>query len=179
MAPKKALLLACGSFNPPTNMHLRLFGMCTDCLLLLLSTLKFEFEFDLSELAKDHLRTKGVEVLGGIISPVNDAYQKKDLLPAQHRTKMVELAVQKYDFVRCSKWEAEQSQWIRTRNVLDEYKNQVCVVISTNRNLKVHSLMLLLIGCSIGTDRHWTQLAAQIRARRQRRTSTVILVVWR
>ena len=94
--------------------------------MLIASAERFEFEFDLSELAKDHLRTKGVEVLGGIISPVNDAYQKKDLLPAQHRTKMVELAVQKYDFVRCSNWEAEQSQWIRTRNVLDEYKNQVC-----------------------------------------------------
>lgn len=26
MAPRKVILLACGSFNPPTNMHLRMFG---------------------------------------------------------------------------------------------------------------------------------------------------------
>ena len=27
-SPQKVVLLACGSFNPPTNMHLRMFGMC-------------------------------------------------------------------------------------------------------------------------------------------------------
>ena len=89
------------------------------------------FYFFPTELAKDHLRSKGVDVLGGIISPVNDAYQKKGLIPAQHRTKMVELAVQNYDLVRCSKWETEQSEWIRTRRALDEYKNQIAQMIKT------------------------------------------------
>ena len=77
------------------------------------------------------MRAKGIDVLGGIISPVNDAYEKKGLLSAQHRIKMAELAVQKYDFVRCSKWEVEQSQWIRTRNVLDEYRNQLAQMAKT------------------------------------------------
>ena len=77
------------------------------------------------------MRAKGIDVLGGIISPVNDAYEKKGLLSAQHRIKMTELAVQKYDFVRCSKWEVEQSQWIRTRNVLDEYRNQLAQMAKT------------------------------------------------
>jgi len=85
----------------------------------------------LFELAKDHLRANGIDVLGGIISPVHDAYQKKDLISAQHRIKMAELAVQKYDFVKCSKWEAEQSQWIRTRQVLDEYSNQLAEMAKT------------------------------------------------
>lgn len=78
-----------------------------------------------SELARDHLRGKGIEVLGGIISPVNDEYKKKDLAPASQRVKMVELAVQSYDFVKCSSWEADQSQWTRTRAVLDQYSSQV------------------------------------------------------
>jgi nicotinamide mononucleotide adenylyltransferase len=48
------VLVATGSFNPPTFMHLRMF-----------------------ELARDELRSKGFHVLGGYMSPVNDAYKKK------------------------------------------------------------------------------------------------------
>ena len=80
----------------------------------------------ISELAKDHLTAKGIQVLGGIISPVNDAYEKKSLkVKSSHRIKMVDLALQNYNFVKCSKWEAEQSQWTRTRAVLDQYNSQV------------------------------------------------------
>ena len=80
----------------------------------------------ISELAKDHLTGKGIRVLGGIVSPVNDAYEKKSLtVNSSHRVKMVNLALQNYDFVKCSKWEAEQSQWMRTRAVLDHYDSQV------------------------------------------------------
>jgi hypothetical protein len=79
-----------------------------------------------SELAKDHLTGKGIRVLGGIVSPVNDAYEKKSLtVNSSHRVKMVNLALQNYDFVKCSKWEAEQSKWTRTRAVLDHYDSQV------------------------------------------------------
>ncbi|KAF2947605.1 hypothetical protein DAI22_02g381400 [Oryza sativa Japonica Group] len=49
-----AVLVATGSFNPPTYMHLRMF-----------------------ELAKDELQQRGYSVLGGYMSPVNDAYKKK------------------------------------------------------------------------------------------------------
>jgi len=102
------VLLACGSFNPPTNMHLRLF-----------------------EIAKDHLTAKGIQVLGGVISPVNDNYAKKSLnVNSSHRVKMVDLAIQNYDFVKCSRWEAEQSQWTRTRAVLDHYNSQIIQAMS-------------------------------------------------
>lgn len=99
---RPAVLLACGSFNPPTHMHLRLF-----------------------ELARDGLISKGVPVLGGVISPVNDGYGKKGLLPAHHRLKMVNLAVQNYDLVKCSPWETQQTEWSRTRAVLDHYQEQI------------------------------------------------------
>jgi len=80
----------------------------------------------LFELARDHLTTKGIQVLGGIISPVNDAYEKKSLtVKSSHRVNMVNLALQNYDFVKCSKWEAEQTYWTRTRTALDEYKSQI------------------------------------------------------
>ncbi|GKV19359.1 hypothetical protein SLEP1_g29635 [Rubroshorea leprosula] len=48
------VLVATGSFNPPTFMHLRMF-----------------------ELARDALNAEGYCVIGGYMSPVNDAYKKK------------------------------------------------------------------------------------------------------
>lgn len=101
---KSAVLLSCGSFNPPTIMHLRLF-----------------------ELAKDHLSKGGHDVLGGIISPVHDNYKekKRSLIPANHRIKMVELCLRDYGFVKCSKWETQQDDWTRTRQVLEQHLSQM------------------------------------------------------
>merc|ERR1719431_1837980 len=63
---QRVIFLACGSFNPPTNMHLRLF-----------------------ELAKDHFRRHQPlsSVLGGVISPTHDAYNKHkpSLISSTHR----------------------------------------------------------------------------------------------
>uniref|UniRef100_A0A0D9Z021 Cytidyltransferase-like domain-containing protein n=1 Tax=Oryza glumipatula TaxID=40148 RepID=A0A0D9Z021_9ORYZ len=58
-----AVLVATGSFNPPTYMHLRMF-----------------------ELAKDELQQRGYSVLGGYMSPVNDAYKKKAMQKGFQRT---------------------------------------------------------------------------------------------
>ena len=101
---KKALLLSCGSFNPPTIMHLRLF-----------------------ELARNHLNNCDYDVLGGMISPVHDKYKEKkaSLIPAKHRINMVELSLLDYDFVKCSKWETRQEEWTRTRQVLEEHLRQI------------------------------------------------------
>ncbi|GFT66086.1 hypothetical protein NPIL_560021, partial [Nephila pilipes] len=54
----------------------------------------------LFELARDFLHNTGrYHVVGGIISPVNDAYKKKDLISAKHRCEMVDLALQCNDWV--------------------------------------------------------------------------------
>lgn len=58
------------------------------------------------------------QVIGGIISPVNDNYKKKDLVAAQHRVAMVQLALQTSDWIRVDPWESEQPQWIETVKVL-------------------------------------------------------------
>lgn len=57
------LLVACGSFSPITNLHLRMFVMAADYV-------KFSTEF---------------ELIGGYLSPVSDAYRKAGLASAQHR----------------------------------------------------------------------------------------------
>ncbi|KAJ8945109.1 hypothetical protein NQ318_001574 [Aromia moschata] len=100
MAPIKVVLLACGSFNPPTNMHLRMF-----------------------EIARDHLHRLGTHmVIGGIISPVHDAYGKKELEASSHRLAMTRLALQNHDWVRLSEWECAQESWSRTRQVLQYHQ---------------------------------------------------------
>ncbi|KAM0925465.1 hypothetical protein ACQ4PT_004137 [Festuca glaucescens] len=97
------VLVATGSFNPPTYMHLRMF-----------------------ELAKDELQQRGYSVLGGYMSPVNDAYKKKDLLPAIHRIRLCELACGSSSFVMVDPWEAMQKGYQRTLTVLSRVKNSLC-----------------------------------------------------
>ena len=67
-------------------MHLRLFGKPIKELKItildfihLLTHLVHIWYSKISELAKDGLCSKGINVLGGVISPVNDAYQKKGM----------------------------------------------------------------------------------------------------
>jgi len=102
-AKTKIILLSCGSFNPITHMHLRLF-----------------------ELAKDALNRTGLfDVIAGFISPVNDAYGKEGLLPATHRLEMIRLATQTSDWIKLDDWEAKQPEWQRTRLVLDNAKERL------------------------------------------------------
>ncbi|CAN6245643.1 unnamed protein product [Urochloa humidicola] len=87
------VLVATGSFNPPTYMHLRMF-----------------------ELAKDELQQRGSCVLGGYMSPVNDAYKKK----------FCEFACKSSSFVMVDPWEAMQKSYQRTLTVLSRIKNSLC-----------------------------------------------------
>ncbi|NWX96231.1 NMNA3 adenylyltransferase, partial [Nothoprocta ornata] len=95
------ILLACGSFNPITNMHMRLF-----------------------ELARDHLHQTGqYEVIEGIVSPVSDDYGKQGLVSAKHRVAMARLALETSDWIRVDPWESEQETWTETVRVLRHHYN--------------------------------------------------------
>ncbi|CAH1782803.1 unnamed protein product [Owenia fusiformis] len=109
-SPAKVVLLACGSFNPVTNMHLRMF-----------------------ELARDSLqRTGRYRVVGGIISPVNDKYAKKDLVSAKHRCSMVRTALKSSDWIRMDPWESEQEQWQETAKVLEHHQRNLDSISNAN-----------------------------------------------
>ena len=58
------VLVACGSFSPITNLHLRMFEMVAD-------HVRFHTEY---------------EIVGGFLSPVSDAYEKAGLASAKHRS---------------------------------------------------------------------------------------------
>ncbi|XP_005732956.1 nicotinamide/nicotinic acid mononucleotide adenylyltransferase 1 [Pundamilia nyererei] len=99
----KVVLLACGSFNPITNMHMRMF-----------------------ELARDHLEDTGqYKVVRGIISPVGDAYKKKGLIEACHRLEMTRLATESSDWVMVDSWESLQPEWVETAKVVRHHYEEL------------------------------------------------------
>ncbi|PIA38797.1 hypothetical protein AQUCO_02700178v1 [Aquilegia coerulea] len=115
---KCVFLVATGSYNPPTYMHLRLF-----------------------ELARDALNADGYCVLGGYMSPVNDAYEKKGLVSAEHRIQMCDLACKSSPFIMVDPWEAKQSSKQRTLTVLDRVKSSIC----ESRLISEESLRVMLV----------------------------------
>ncbi|XP_072282153.1 nicotinamide/nicotinic acid mononucleotide adenylyltransferase 1 isoform X2 [Pyxicephalus adspersus] len=96
----EVVLLATGSFNPVTVMHLRLF-----------------------ELARDYLHSTGnYKVVKGIISPVSDGYKKKGLVEGQHRLSMAQLAAQTSDWIKVDAWECLKKDWTETVAVLRHHQ---------------------------------------------------------
>lgn len=112
------VLVSTGSFNPPTFMHLRLF-----------------------ELARDALNSKGYNVVGGYMSPVNDAYRKKGLIPSEHRITMCQLACKSSDFVMVDSWEAKQTSFQRSLTVLSRIRSFFC----DNGLIPTGSLKVMLV----------------------------------
>ncbi|KAL3982015.1 nicotinate (nicotinamide) nucleotide adenylyltransferase [Acanthocheilonema viteae] len=116
---RKVALLSCGTFNPPTYMHLRMF-----------------------ERARDYLKKiHGWEVVEGIMSPVADNLGRPDMVPAKHRLKMVELATKSSSWIRADGWECSQGEWIRTIHVLHHFK-EVLNCKYKSENCKVQLLLL-------------------------------------
>lgn len=61
-------------------------------------------------------------VIGGIASPVHDAYSKEGLAPSSHRCQMMKLALQSSDWIKLSTWETQQEGWTRTRDILQYHQ---------------------------------------------------------
>ncbi|XP_027059533.1 nicotinamide/nicotinic acid mononucleotide adenylyltransferase 3-like isoform X2 [Pocillopora damicornis] len=99
----RVVLLSCGSFNPITFLHLRMF-----------------------EIARDALLKTGIyTVVQGIFSPVNDGYKKKDLIESEHRIQMCRLGVQTSDWISVDDWESKQAGWTQTAKVLKHFAEDV------------------------------------------------------
>ncbi|XP_056161700.1 nicotinamide/nicotinic acid mononucleotide adenylyltransferase isoform X5 [Syzygium oleosum] len=78
------------------------------------------------ELARDALNAEGYSVIGGYMSPVNNAYKKRGLISAEHRIRLCHLACKSSDFVMVDSWEANQSTSQRTLTVLCRVKSILC-----------------------------------------------------
>lgn len=99
-AAERLALLLCGSFNPVTHMHLRMF-----------------------ELARDALTSTGLyQVIAGILSPVSDHYGKAGLISSSHRLEMARRAARSSTWIKCDDWEASRSEWSTTVKVLRHHR---------------------------------------------------------
>lgn len=127
-SPSKIMLIACGSFSPPTPMHFRMFGkLCNDASSVIRRKYRrFFFRPFQTEIARDYFEQIGsASVVGGIISPVHDSYGKNGLVSATHRCNMIKIGLQSSDWIRLSEWETQQEEWTRTRLTLQYH--QVCI----------------------------------------------------
>lgn len=98
------VLVSCGSFSPPTNLHLRMFEEAADYC---------EFETD-------------YEVIGGFFSPVGDAYKKAGLASAQHRINMTRIAVEDSStWIGVDPWEPLHKEYLPTVKVLDHFAHEL------------------------------------------------------
>jgi nicotinamide mononucleotide adenylyltransferase len=98
------VLVSCGSFSPPTNLHLRMFEEAADYC---------EFETD-------------YEVVGGFFSPVGDAYKKAGLASAQDRINMTRIAVQdSSSWIGVDPWEPLHKEYLPTVKVLDHFDHEL------------------------------------------------------
>ncbi|XP_059489667.1 nicotinamide/nicotinic acid mononucleotide adenylyltransferase 3 isoform X2 [Neocloeon triangulifer] len=113
MTAAKVFLVACGSFNPPTVMHFRMF-----------------------EVARDTLRRQGFETIGGVVSPVHDGYGKEDLAKIEDRLEMLRVSASDSDWIRVSDWECQQSEWQYTVKVLQHHQNCLNAIPTANLNAK-------------------------------------------
>ncbi|KAI3931035.1 hypothetical protein MKW92_027951 [Papaver armeniacum] len=93
------------------------------------------------ELAKDALNLEGFCVIGGYMSPVNDAYKKKGLISAEHRLQLCDLACKSSPFVMVDPWEAKQTSYQRTLTVLGRI--QRC--LSESGLIRRESLKVMLV----------------------------------
>ncbi|KAH7013510.1 hypothetical protein EDB80DRAFT_374167 [Ilyonectria destructans] len=124
------VLVACGSFSPPTYLHLRLFPM-----------------------GRDHGKNEGFEVIGGYMSPVSSAYKKKGLAPAHHRVRMCEIATENNSkWLMVDPWEAENSTYIPTARVLDHFDyeiNEVMGGVECTDGTRKRARIVLLAGLDL------------------------------
>lgn len=61
-------------------------------------------------------------MLGGYMSPVNDAYAKPGLAPARHRLHMADLAAAGSKLIMVDGWEAQQPGYCRTLTVMQRIR---------------------------------------------------------
>ncbi|CAO2647492.1 Nn.00g084140.m01.CDS01 [Neocucurbitaria sp. VM-36] len=125
------VLVSCGSFSPPTNLHLRMFEEAADFC---------EFETD-------------YEVVGGFFSPVGDAYKKAGLASAQHRINMTRIAVEDSStWIGVDPWEPLHKEYLPTVKVLDHFDHELNTVmggIETGNGEKRRIHVALLAGADL------------------------------
>jgi nicotinamide mononucleotide adenylyltransferase len=105
------------------------------------------------ELARDYFNcdesltdcSNRLRVVGGIISPVSDAYRKPSLIEASHRINMCQLGCAGSEFIDIDPWESVKSTWTRTVDVLKYFDKTLNESFKGGKPIKV----MLLAGSDL------------------------------
>lgn len=103
MSGQDVTLVLCGSLNPLTYMHLRLF-----------------------EMARDNLQKKGYTVSKGVVSPVDDSTMIMDpseVISLEHRCRMIEIGLKSTDWIKLHAVESMVHEPTTIIEVLDIIQN--------------------------------------------------------
>jgi hypothetical protein len=79
------VLLSCGSFNPPTMMHMRMFDLAAHTLRQVKAVPPCMVASKSHPVLLHVPAQQGRDVWGGYMSPVGDGYKKPGLIAASHR----------------------------------------------------------------------------------------------
>ncbi|OJA18853.1 hypothetical protein AZE42_05232 [Rhizopogon vesiculosus] len=123
------VLVACGSINPITYNHLRMY-----------------------EIANDFVREKtDFEIVGEYLSPVSDEYKKPGLVGAHHRVNMCSLAIeQESAWLMVDPWEVFQN-YRRTAVVLDHFDYELNTVCPPQMAFGLMTTFYHILGRRYGT----------------------------
>ncbi|EGC28873.1 hypothetical protein DICPUDRAFT_159629 [Dictyostelium purpureum] len=94
-------------------------------------------------MANDYYKNN-YEVIGGYLSPVGDAYNKKTLIEAFHRLKMVDLALEDSDWIMADPFESSKNEFTPTRQALDHFK-QCTIDHFKSKNIDCSDLAVKLV----------------------------------
>ncbi|KAM0520697.1 hypothetical protein ACHAPE_003094 [Trichoderma viride] len=130
------VLVSCGSFSPPTSLHMSMFSV-----------------------AESYVDHTGYELVGSYMSPCSDTYGKSSLVPAHHRINMCRLAIEQTNSnAMIDDWETLRRDddghpvYTRTADVLkrlDEQLNDVLGGIQAVDGTFVRARVMLLIGADL------------------------------
>jgi nicotinamide mononucleotide adenylyltransferase len=106
------VLATCGSFNPIHTGHIAMFDKA-----------RVALESGLATWPK--VTTQQPRVVGGFLSPVNDAYGKAGLAPVGPRLEICQLALRSHPWLNVDPWEGMQHRYQRTYTVLSRIHKKV------------------------------------------------------
>jgi nicotinamide mononucleotide adenylyltransferase len=90
--------------------------------------------------------------VAGYFSPVGDSYKKAGLAPAYHRVRMLDLACETEERIMVDRYEALQSEYVRTAEVLDHFEEQLNRIgggVEDVEGNKVSIKIALLVGADL------------------------------
>jgi nicotinamide mononucleotide adenylyltransferase len=128
------ILVSSGSFSPITTLHVQMMTMIREYLMI---------------------KSQQVHVIGGLLSPVHDAYGKSSLIDQNHRYEMCKLATDGVNWLGVTSIEIQHQTWIETRIIFDQIQLGIDHIFENKQQsiqLSIEKVIKPRIVLCIGSD---------------------------